>query len=60
MNSSSSLPDTINSSTDTKDILSVKEALNEYFKLKLNYEIHIMINKKKILLCETMFYFYTL
>ena len=49
MNSSSSLPDTINSSTDTKDILSVKEALNEYFRLKLNYEIHIMINKKKIL-----------
>jgi len=35
--------------TSTKSIYDVKETLNEYFKLKLQYETQIMINKKKIM-----------
>jgi len=35
--------------TSTKTIYDVKETLNEYFKLKLQYETQIMINKKKIM-----------
>ena len=35
--------------TSAKSIYDVKETLNEYFKLKLQYETQIMINKKKIM-----------
>ena len=35
--------------TSTNEIISVKEALNEYFKLKLKYEEEIMKTKKKII-----------
>jgi hypothetical protein len=35
--------------TNTKTLPDVKEALNEYFKLKRNYETKIMNNKKKII-----------
>ena len=41
---------TTNSSNERNNGLpSVKEALNDYFKMKLAYETHLMENKKKIM-----------
>ena len=37
-----------------KTIHDVKETLNEYFKLKLQYETQIMANKKKIMNNSTL------
>ena len=38
----------------TTNLPDVKDALNEYFKLKLNYETGIMINKKQIMNNQTL------
>ena len=40
--------------TPVTEVISVKEALNEYFKLKLKYEEEIMKNKKKIINNHTL------
>jgi hypothetical protein len=45
---------TSSSTKNESNVPSVKEALNEYFNLKLKYETQIMLNKKKILNNKTL------
>jgi hypothetical protein len=48
-NTPTTIPQITKNQQTTTNLPDVKEALNEYFKLKLNYEIGIMINKKNIM-----------
>lgn len=52
--STTNIPMTNTSTQKTSNLPDVKEALNEYFKLKLNYETLLMVNKKQIMNNQTL------
>ena len=52
--STTNIPITNTSTQKTSNLPDVKEALNEYFKLKLNYETLLMVNKKQIMNNQTL------